>query len=80
MTVFKLFGGRGTVGVRGMTVFKVLGERGTVGVRGMTGGYDTRGIRYNATRPRPALPAYAQTQPSPLPWLRLCCLVFHNKL
>ena len=37
MTVFKVFGGRGTVGVRGMTVFKVFGGRGTAGVRGMTG-------------------------------------------
>ena len=36
------------------------------------------GIHYNATRPRPALPAYAQTQPSPLLRLRLCCLVFIN--
>ena len=34
------------------------------------------GIRYSATRPRPALPALAQTQPSPCPRLRLCCLVF----
>ena len=36
MIVFKVFGGRGTVGVRGMTIFKPLGGRGTVGVRGMT--------------------------------------------
>ena len=34
------------------------------------------GIRYSATRQRPALPALAQTQPSPCPRLRLCCLVF----
>ena len=36
------------------------------------------GIRYSATRPRPALPALAQTQPSPCPRLRLCCLVFEK--
>ena len=35
MIVFKIFGGRGTVGVRGMIVFKVFGGRGSVGVRGM---------------------------------------------
>ena len=50
MIVFKVFGGRGTVGVRGMTVFKVFGGRGTVGVRGMTvlkvfGGRGSVGVR-----------------------------------
>ena len=50
MTVFKLFGGRGSVGVRGMTVFKLFGGRGTVGVRGMIvfkvfGGRGTVGFR-----------------------------------
>ena len=50
MIVFKVFGGRGTVGVRGMTVFEFFGGRGTVGVRGMTafkvfGGRGKVGVR-----------------------------------
>ena len=32
-------------------------------------------VHHDVTRPRPALPALAQTQPSPRPGLRLCCLV-----
>ena len=35
-----------------------------------------RDVHHDVTRPRPALPALAQTQPSPCPRLRLCCLVF----
>ena len=31
------------------------------------------------TQPRPALPASTQTQPSPCPRLRLCCLVFRKE-
>ena len=34
-----------------------------------------RDVHHDVTRPRPALPALAQTQPSPCPRLRLCCLV-----
>ena len=36
MANVRVFGGHGTVGVRGMAVFKRLGGRGTVGGRGMT--------------------------------------------
>ena len=50
MIVFKVFGGRGTVGVRGMRAFKVFGGRESVGVRGMIvfkvfGGRGTVGVR-----------------------------------
>ena len=34
-----------------------------------------RDVHHDVTRPRPALPALAQTQPSPCPRLRLCSLV-----
>ena len=38
-----------------------------------------RDVHHDVTRPRPALSALAQTQPSPCPRLRLCCLVVTQK-
>ena len=108
MIVFKVFGGRGTVGVRGMILFnrpsdchskagdsnstllslrfvlltyfprrqtKVIEVSSLVGILQFISAR-LRDVHHDVTRPRPALPALAQTQPSPCPRLRLCCLVF----
>ena len=61
MIVFEVFGGRGTVGVRGIIVFKVFGGRGSVGVRGMIvfkvfGGRGTVGVRGMIAAGKPGFP------------------------
>ena len=42
--------------------------------------YCLREVHHDVTRPRLALPALAQTQPSPCPRLRLCCLALKKNL
>ena len=60
--VFKIFGGRKFGGVVGVVVEPSTNRK-------------AKGIRYSCCG---ASPAFAQTQPSPFLWLRLCCLVFQN--